>query len=303
MKMRMRQLRIGSVLFAGLWAAAPAHADLIHRYSFTTDASDSVGGANGTLMNSATVSGGQLQLNNPNFSGSTSGATDPHGYLSLPASILPTSGSATIEAWYTFTGSGFFTESYTFSNGTDASPPFGGQYLMGTISAPQPASPPGGPNTGGSHIVESLNGFNPGPETDAFGTTPNIGAGGGGYQDDGETFMEATVIDGTAGTLSYYLFDVSAGGVGGLQQTVTGIPLSSFNFTNAYLGRSAFSGDNATSGSIDEFRIYNNAQSAASIAADFAAGPNVVVPEPVSMSIFAAGAIGLLARRRPNPKN
>src|SRR5271169_5567348 len=82
-----------------------ARADLTHRYSFTTDASDSVGNANGTLVNAATVSGGQLQLNNPNFSGSTSGQPDPHGYLSLPPSILPSSGSATIEEWFTFTGS------------------------------------------------------------------------------------------------------------------------------------------------------------------------------------------------------
>ena len=41
----------------------PAGAALTHEYSFTTDASDSIGGANGTLVNTATVSGGQLQLN------------------------------------------------------------------------------------------------------------------------------------------------------------------------------------------------------------------------------------------------
>src|ERR1700693_800759 len=88
MKMHMRRLGFGC-LIAGAWAAAPAHADLTHRYSFTTDASDSVGGANGTLVNSATVSGGQLQLNNPSFSASVSGQPDPHGYLSLPSTILP----------------------------------------------------------------------------------------------------------------------------------------------------------------------------------------------------------------------
>ena len=33
-------------------------ADLTHRYSFTSDASDSVGTANGTLMGNTTVAGG-----------------------------------------------------------------------------------------------------------------------------------------------------------------------------------------------------------------------------------------------------
>jgi hypothetical protein len=273
------------------------HADLIHRYSFVTDASDSVGSANGTLVNSATVSGGMLNLNNPNFSGpSTAG-----GYLSLPANVLPTSGSATIEEWFTFTGSGFFTEAYAFSNNAnDTNIPNGtnGQYLMGVISAPQ-NNGGNGNNTGGSHISQSLAGY-AGAETDAFESTPGVGAGGGGYLDDGETFMMATVIDGNAGTLSYYLFDVSQSGAGGLQSTIPAIPLSSYSFTNAYLGRSAFAGDNSTSGTVKEFRIYSNAQSPAAIAADYAAGPSVVVPvpEPLSLATLAAGATGLLMRRR-----
>jgi hypothetical protein len=279
--------------------AFSARADLIHRYSFTTDASDSVGTANGTLEGTATVSGGSLQLNNPNFSGPSSSG----GYLSLPPSILPSSGSATIEEWFTFTGSGFFTESYSF---TDAAGPADttrpsattGQYLMHTISAPQPGTPPGGANTGGSHIAQSLAGYSNGAETDAYGTTPNIGAGGGGYLDDGGTYMSATVIDGTAGTISYYLYSITAGGVGGLQQSITAIPLSSYSFTDAWLGRSAFAGDNSTSGSIDEFRVYNDAQNALQIANDFAAGPNNLVPEPASLSLGALGALGLLARRR-----
>ena len=271
-----------------------SQAQLTHRYTFNTDASDSVGAANGTLFNTATVSGGQLQLNNPNFSGpSTAG-----GYLSLPPSILPASGSVTIEQWFTFTGSGFFTEAYAFSdNNNDTNPPGAnnGQYLMHTISAPQGGPVPAG---GGSHVAQALAGY-AGGETDAFGTTPGFGAGGGGYLDDGETFMAATVIDSGAGTLSYYLYRTSDG-AGGLQQTIPAIPLSSYSFTNAYLGRSAFAVDNSTSGSVDEFRIYSNAESAAQIAADEAAGPNVLVPEPTSLVLGTLGALGLIlaARRR-----
>ncbi|HEY2761019.1 MAG TPA: PEP-CTERM sorting domain-containing protein, partial [Pirellulales bacterium] len=129
-------------------------------------------------------------------------------------------------------------------------------------------------------------------ETDAFETTPGFGAGGGGYLDDGETFMAATVIDGTAGTLSYYLYRTSDG-AGGLQQTIPAAPLNSFSFTNAFLGRSAFFQDNATSGSIDEFRIYSNAESASQIAADQLAGPDVLVPEPSTLALAALGLLSL----------
>jgi hypothetical protein len=283
--------------------AALAHADLTHRYSFNDGTTnDSVGGVNGVLVGTvgggSTVSGGMLNLNNPNFSG-TSAAQN---YMSLPGSVVPASGSATFEGWFNFGGSGFFTELFSATNSnSDANPPGSntGQYLMGTISAPQPATPPGGAGTGGSHVDESLAGY-AGGEIDAYESTPGVGAGGGGYLDDNENFFYSVVIDGTANTLSYYLYDASQGGIGGLQQTVSGIPLSSFSFTNLYLGRSAFPGDNSTNGTINEFRIYNDAQSASQIAADYAAGPDVVVPvpEPVCMGLLALGSIGLLARRR-----
>jgi hypothetical protein len=289
----------GAAVF-GLIAVSPLHASITHRYSFTTDASDSIGGANGTAQGVATVSGGQLQLNNPNFSAGI--AVNPNdGYASLPASILPTSGGATIEEWFTAQGSGFFAESYTFSNGVSGGfqpSGAGGDYLIQAISAPQPAVPPGGANTGGNHIEETTSGYSTGQQIDNYGTTPGMGAAGGGYLDIGDTYMAATVID-PSGTLSYYLYDLTAG-IGGFQGSVSGIPLSSFNFTTAYLGRSPFDVDNIMSGSIDEFRIFNNAQSAANVAANLVGGPNdtnIQIPEPTSLSFLAFGVFGLLARR------
>ena len=287
----MKSLSASAALVTLLLSAASANAaNLSHRYSFNDGtANDSVGSANGTLKNTATVSGGLLNLNNPNFTGpGTAG-----GYLALPASIIPATGSVTIEQWFTFTGSGFFTEAWTFSNNNnDTNPPtdVNGQYLMHTISAPQN----GAIANSGSHIAQATSGYT--TETDAFSTTAGLGAGGGGYLDDGGTYMAATVINGAAGTLSYYIFRVSDG-LGGLQQSVTAIPLSSYSFTNAYLGRSAFPVDNSTSGTVDEFRIYTDALTTAQILADFQAGPNAV-PEPASLALLTLGAAALLSRRK-----
>ena len=83
-------------------------------------------------MGPATVSGGQLRLNNPDFSPSSFVG----GWLSLPASILPSSGSVTIEQWFTFTGSGFYTEAWAFSDRDGGANPPGatsGRWLMQVV--------------------------------------------------------------------------------------------------------------------------------------------------------------------------
>jgi hypothetical protein len=282
-------------------AAAAANAAISHRYHFNDGtANDSVGTAHGTPVdgpmsaNPPTISGGQFNFNNPNFS--PQGANQNH--LVLPTSILPSSGSVTIEEWFTFTGSGFFTESWTFTDHAGGANPPGaanGQYLMHTISNPQ-----GGPvpAAGGSSVAQSLAGFGGGAESRAFSTTPGLGFAGGGYLDDGGTYMSATVIDGLLGTLSYYVFRVSDG-LGGLQSSIPAIPLSSYAFTDAYLGRSPFAGDNAVSGSFDEFRIYSHAKTAAEVLLDFQLGPNVV-PEPASLALAAVASLAAFtaARRR-----
>lgn len=66
-------------------------ATLAHRYSFTSDASDALGGADGILMGSATVTGGKLVL-------------DGGGYMDLPGTgiNLNTYRAVTIEAWVDF---------------------------------------------------------------------------------------------------------------------------------------------------------------------------------------------------------
>jgi hypothetical protein len=64
---------------------------LAHRYSFTSDTSDSIGGADGTPQGAASVSGGQLQLTGDNAD-----------YLQLPNNLLTNYSSVTVDTWVTF---------------------------------------------------------------------------------------------------------------------------------------------------------------------------------------------------------
>jgi hypothetical protein len=66
-------------------------ATLTHRYSFNTDANDSVGTANGTLLGDANVTGGSLVLDG-----------NPGTYLELPPGLLEGYPAVTVDAWVTF---------------------------------------------------------------------------------------------------------------------------------------------------------------------------------------------------------
>lgn len=68
----------------------PPTATLTHRYSFTSDASDSVGGADGALNGNAAISGGTVTLDG------SSGT-----YVGLPAGILTNLTAVTFETWLT----------------------------------------------------------------------------------------------------------------------------------------------------------------------------------------------------------
>jgi hypothetical protein len=61
---------------------------LTHRYSFTSNANDSVGTAHGTLQGAASLSGGRVTLNG------TSGT-----YVNLPGGLIAGGPAVTIEAW------------------------------------------------------------------------------------------------------------------------------------------------------------------------------------------------------------
>src|SRR5580692_5802780 len=96
---------LGCAILTGQLAAHAAI--LTNRYSFTTDASDSVGGQNGTLGNGASVSGGAVQLD---------GITQ---FVQLPANLTTNLSSVSVEAWLTpATGNGAWARIWDFGTQT-----------------------------------------------------------------------------------------------------------------------------------------------------------------------------------------
>ena len=305
--------------------AQSAQATLLHEYSFNSGTisngsyytPDSIGGASyqATIMGTGGLSGGQVTLTNNNVQTGQAGLA----YVSLPVSALPTtSPTVSFEEW--------FTGSYDYQSGTSGSVyaqnrgfDFNNDTLA-TATDAQTASPN---QTTGSYLFQALdtgNGSGAGISAAGWGSgsalnTGYVAPGSPNYYShdwltqpgsNGQPLahMIAVVIDQTPtvaapdGTLTYYVDGIQFGSVNltAANQWTAVAP----TFTNAWLGRSAFNTDGVFNGTIDEFRIYNNALSASQVAADAAAGPNTVLtPEPASLALFGlAGASLLLIRRR-----
>ncbi len=95
---------------------AQAHPSLAHRYSFTTNASDTLGTAHGALYGAATVTNNALSLN---------GA--PGGYVNLPGGLISGCSAATLEFWATFGANGNWACVFDFGQSSGAS---GSQFLF-----------------------------------------------------------------------------------------------------------------------------------------------------------------------------
>src|SRR5262249_27066551 len=90
----------------------PATADMTHRYSFTNDVSDSIDGANGTLMNGATITGGAVFM-------SGTGSSGPDcDYVQLPPGLISNYTSVSFEFWVNVGANGIWEEIFAFGNQT-----------------------------------------------------------------------------------------------------------------------------------------------------------------------------------------
>ncbi len=236
---------------------------LIHRYSFTSDASDSVGGANGTLVGSATISNGAVQLpggvasNDPNIS-----------YVNLPNNLLTNLTAITIETWVTDAGSGTWARVWDLGNsdaGEDASGN-GSRYMFLTLQrdAGNTRADIRINDRGGENILDWPGGGRP-----AVGTEAHVV-----YTSDIASQIGRLYVNGMIVAVNNNMF-VTPADIG--------------PSLNDWLGRSQYAADPGFMGSIDEFRIYNGALSPLQVALDAASGPNTVVTNPGPVQSLTLG--------------
>lgn len=247
----------------------PESAVLEHRWSFTADATDSVGSAHGTLQGGATVTGGRVVLN---------AATLDH--VRLPAGILAGDYAVTVEAWADIATSGNWARLFDFGDTNLVNQ--GRNYLL--------YSPRSG--AGGQRLSIS--------NTDPGFTLEGAVNLAGTLENRGPTHI-VCVVHPAGRRLELYLNGVLAGANTNITQSLAGVT----DVVN-FLGRSLYAADAYLNGAIDEFRLYDGVLTPHRVALNLAAGPDTVGPaeegalqsvtlsSPASLALHLTGDATLL---------
>ena len=233
---------------------------LLHRYSFVSDASDSVGNADGTIV--AANGGSDATIaNGLSLPGNAGGGYGVSGYVSLPVGILTNTASITVECWVTQNQANNWAEIWDFGSNNNenfALIPYPLNNNNNTEVAFNPNNndiytASGSPFPNGSEQYVCLT-FNVGSLTGELYTN--------GLLDVTQTYPNASYAPG------------SIGGAGGTTQNM--------------LGNDVY-GDPQFAGTVYELRIWNGAVSPLYVALSAVVGPGVVVTNltPVSISVSA----------------
>ncbi|HXS68503.1 MAG TPA: LamG-like jellyroll fold domain-containing protein, partial [Candidatus Polarisedimenticolia bacterium] len=229
-------------------AAEPAV--IVHRYSFdgaagTTTITDSVGGANGTLMNPTATA--QLDgSGHLNLDGNSSSA-----WVALPPGIMPTLTNATFQVWMTNNDAfSDWAELWAFGTNNGAQ----GQIYITLI-----------PNNPASHVLR----FDFHGATDTILDAPSP-------VPTGKLTSVTVTYNYSAQTASMYMNGrkVASGAMT--------LPLYTIPDPNNYIGQSEWygSGDPYLNATLDEFRIYSGVESDLQIAIDAVTGPDTINTNP-----------------------
>ncbi|MCO6046872.1 lamin tail domain-containing protein [Aeoliella sp. ICT_H6.2] len=242
--------------------------DLLHRWSFSGDLVDSVGGASGVLVDPtglADFHSGQLDVSANSGQSSDQGPVFQSGaYVDLPNGIISDLGeSATFEWWGTVTRNREWAEIFSFGRsqgGEDQSTGANNQSYITLI-----------PRSG----------------ADTVRLTHRQGSSGNeswvDWTEDADTHVElhfAVTWDGANNTQTLYVNGQSAG------SSLTLIDLDDLDDVNNWLGRSQF-GDALFDGRHNEFRIYSRALTSGEVASSYTAGADAVIAGPTIGSFVA----------------
>jgi hypothetical protein len=285
--------------------ALPAHAVVVHRYTFNSgNANDSVGTAHGTIVDPDTPQAAFTAAGRLDLSANTGGTPGNDAYLDLPNLIIQgaaqsgASGALSLEWWFTVS------EARTWQRLGD----FGGPLAAGGsenaanngdvnfiyvtsnsgrrnqgVEMSNNYSPDGAP--GGAGNIEGVFGLS-GPTAPALpvGVQHHVV----GVWDKNDTSGGANL----GGTMHLFLngVEILPGGtdVGGSNAIDPGFDLNNLGDEDNWLGRSQWS-DPAFDGAYNEFSIYDHPLSAAEVSANFVAGP-VPVPLPTLFVNTVTGA-------------
>lgn len=249
---------------------------LAHRYSFTSDATDSVGNADLTLQGGASIAGGKLDTSDANGGSRNDGAFASGAALTELSNTITSASAITIESWFNQDGLNNWAKLFMAGNDT-------GNYMDIT-----PHRGVAAPNTDlfSASINDATHNENRVVASPALGVdTEYYVAAIWNPQSDEMTITFGEV----GGTLSTFV------------ATMGGNLLSGLTIGEFYLGSAVGFGDPDWDGQIDEFRIWTAALSQSQIASNFAAGPDAIgqtIPAPAALPAGLAMIVALAARRR-----
>jgi uncharacterized protein YjdB len=255
----------------------PQQATLLHRYSFVSDASDSVGGANGTIVPAGNVNGTNVTINH-GLVLSGGGGNDYSAYVSLPNGILTNTSSITVECWATQNNANTWATIWDFGIGFP-----GANNNVNFALIPKP-----GNNGNNMEAAFTPNEFE--QDLQSAVSFPN-----GSEQYVCMTYNDFTLAaklytnGALVATTTFPNTIYTPGSFGGPAGT-----------TNNALGNDIY-GDTQFQGTIYEFRIWNGALSPVYAAVAAAAGPGVVVTNltPSSLSVTVTNTSMIGAQTQP----